>query len=66
VSTAITHWINGQSYSGQSQRTANVFDPATGKDANVVTAIVAKAPDTVTERQMGTDKLLVVLGCFHP
>jgi len=41
-------------------------DPATGKNANVVTAIVAKAPDTVTERQMGTDKLLVVLGCFHP
>ncbi len=36
MSTAITHWINGQSYSGQSQRTANVFDPATGKVSGVV------------------------------
>ncbi len=36
MSTAITHWINGQSYAGQSQRTANVFDPATGKVSGVV------------------------------
>lgn len=47
VSTAITHWINGQSYAGQSQRTANVFDPATGKVSGVVdlasTAVVNEA-----------------------
>lgn len=47
VSTAITHWINGQSYVGQSQRTANVFDPATGKVSGVVdlasTAVVNEA-----------------------
>ncbi len=47
VSTAITHWINGQSYAGQSQRTANVFDPATGKVSCVVdlasTAVVNEA-----------------------
>ena len=47
VSTAITHWINGQPYSGASQRTANVFDPATGKVSGVVdlasTAVVNEA-----------------------
>ncbi len=47
MSTAITHWINGQSYAGQSQRTANVFDPATGKVSGVVdlasTAVVNEA-----------------------
>jgi malonate-semialdehyde dehydrogenase (acetylating)/methylmalonate-semialdehyde dehydrogenase len=47
VSTAITHWINGQSYSGQSQRTANVFDPATGTVSGVVdlasTSVVIEA-----------------------
>lgn len=47
MSTAITHWINGQSYVGQSQRTANVFDPATGKVSGVVdlasTAVVNEA-----------------------
>ena len=47
MSTAITHWINGQPYSGASQRTANVFDPATGKVSGVVdlasTAVVNEA-----------------------
>jgi hypothetical protein len=42
------------------------LDETTGKNKNVVVAIVAKAPDTITERQMGTDKLLVVLSCFKP
>ena len=36
MSTAITHWINGQPYSGASQRTANVFDPATGKVSGAI------------------------------
>ena len=47
MSTAITHWISGQPYSGASQRTANVFDPATGKVSGVVdlasTAVVNEA-----------------------
>ncbi len=49
VSTAITHWINGQSYAGQSQRTANVFDPATGKVSGVVDLASASVVNEAVE-----------------
>ena len=49
MSTAITHWINGQSYAGQSQRTANVFDPATGKVSGVVDLASASVVNEAVE-----------------
>ena len=45
----ITHWINGALDSGKTERTSEVFNPATGQvSANVALANIAKVDEAVT------------------
>ncbi|OZA91204.1 MAG: hypothetical protein B7X56_00560, partial [Burkholderiales bacterium 34-67-9] len=51
-SSLITHFINGQALAGSSGRTAEVYNPATGKvQAQVVLASVADAAQAVAAAQ---------------
>ena len=46
MSRRITHWIDGQLYTGPPDRTAEVYDPATGE----VTGLVDLADESVVDR----------------
>ncbi|MEY4311459.1 MAG: hypothetical protein RLZZ571_229, partial [Actinomycetota bacterium] len=49
MATRITHWIDGKPWSGTAERTAPVFNPATGKQTGEVDLASKKVLDEAVE-----------------
>ena len=74
MTTRITHFIGGQSWTGTSQRTAPVFDPATGAAgkavdlasvADVAAAIAVASAAFVEWREISLTKRIQILFAFR-